>query len=58
MSDFDLVLAGQVVLPDRCLTRGYVAVREGRIAGEFHHPFDPDALIDAMFAESQEGSHD
>lgn len=32
MSDFDLVLTGQVVLPDRCLPRGHVAVRDGRIA--------------------------
>lgn len=32
MSDFDLVVAGHVVLPERCLPRGYVAVRDGCIA--------------------------
>lgn len=32
MSDFDLVIAGAVVLPERVLERGFVAVREGRIA--------------------------
>ena len=36
--------------------RVYV-LREGRIAHEFHHPFVPDALIDAMFSQVQEGSH-
>ncbi|ANL45134.1 allantoinase protein [Rhizobium phaseoli] len=30
--DFDLVLQGTVVLPDRILEEGYVAVRDGRIA--------------------------
>ena len=32
MSDFDLVLAGTVVLPDSVLEGGYVAVRDGKIA--------------------------
>lgn len=32
MSDFDLVLAGKVVLPSHCIAEGYVAVRDGRIA--------------------------
>jgi len=32
MSDFDLVLAGTVVLPSHCIADGYVAVRDGRIA--------------------------
>jgi allantoinase len=32
MSDFDLVLAGHVVLPSHCIADGYVAVRDGRIA--------------------------
>ena len=32
MSDFDLVLSGTVVLPDRVIERGYVAVRDGKIA--------------------------
>lgn len=32
MSDFDLVLAGNVVLPSHCIADGYVAVRDGRIA--------------------------
>ena len=36
--------------------RVYV-LREGRIAQEFLHPFAPDALIDAMFSQAQEGSH-
>lgn len=31
MSDFDLVLAGQVVLPTGCIPCGYVTVRDGRI---------------------------
>ncbi|WP_432431747.1 hypothetical protein [Rhizobium leguminosarum] len=30
--DFDLVLQGTVVLPDRILEEGYVAVRDGKIA--------------------------
>jgi allantoinase len=32
MSDFDLVLAGKVVLADRIIERGYVAVSGGKIA--------------------------
>jgi allantoinase len=32
MSDFDLSLSGTVVLPDRVIEAGYVAVRDGRIA--------------------------
>ena len=32
MSDFDLVLSGTVVLADRVIERGYVAVRDGKIA--------------------------
>jgi allantoinase len=32
MSDFDLVLAGTVVLPDGVIKGGYVAVRDGKIA--------------------------
>ena len=32
MSDFDLVLAGTLVLPDRLVPGGFVAVRDGRIA--------------------------
>ena len=32
MSDFDLVLAGAVVLPDRLVERGFVAARDGKIA--------------------------
>ncbi|WP_445681131.1 dihydroorotase [Radicibacter daui] len=32
MSDFDLVLAGTVVLPDRVLEAGFVAVRDGKVA--------------------------
>lgn len=32
MSDFDLVLAGRVILIDREVPRGFVAVRDGRVA--------------------------
>ncbi|MGI2032820.1 dihydroorotase [Rhizobium panacihumi] len=32
MADFDLVLQGTVVLPDRVVDQGYVAVRDGKIA--------------------------
>ncbi|MGH8238352.1 MAG: dihydroorotase, partial [Steroidobacteraceae bacterium] len=32
MSDFDLVIAGRIVLPARLIEDGYVAVRGGRIA--------------------------
>lgn len=32
MADFDLVLAGIVVLPDRVIESGYVAVRDGKVA--------------------------
>jgi allantoinase len=32
MSDFDLVLKGTLVLPDRLVRRGYIAVRDGLVA--------------------------
>ena len=32
MSDFDLSLTGTVILPDRIIERGHVAVRDGKIA--------------------------
>lgn len=32
MSDFDLALSGTIVLADRVIDRGYVAVRDGKIA--------------------------
>ncbi|GLS19729.1 allantoinase [Labrys miyagiensis] len=32
MADFDLALAGTVILPDRIIERGFVAVADGRIA--------------------------
>lgn len=32
MSDFDLSLTGTIVLPDRVIERGHVAVRDGKIA--------------------------
>ena len=32
MSDFDLVLAGTVVLPSMVIEGGYVAVRDGKVA--------------------------
>jgi ribose transport system ATP-binding protein len=35
-----------------------LVLRDGCISAEFHHPFTPDSLLDAMFAQSQEGSHD
>ena len=31
MTDFDLVLKGTVVLPDRIVEGGHVAVRDGKI---------------------------
>jgi len=40
MSDFDLVLKGTLVLPDRIVPGGYVAVRDGLVAdiGQGHAP--------------------
>ncbi|MBV9907357.1 MAG: allantoinase, partial [Hyphomicrobiales bacterium] len=40
MTDFDLVLQGAVIVPDRILTNGYVAVADGKIAevGQGHAP--------------------
>lgn len=40
MSDFDLVLAGTLVLPDELVPRGFVAVRDGKVAltGRGHAP--------------------
>jgi allantoinase len=32
MSDFDLALSGTIVLPDRIIDAGYVAVRDGKVA--------------------------
>lgn len=32
MSDFDLVLSGTVVLPNRIIESGYIAVRDGKVA--------------------------
>jgi allantoinase len=32
MSDFDLALSGTIVLPDKIIDSGFVAVREGKIA--------------------------
>ncbi len=32
MSDFDLSLTGTIVLPDRVIARGHIAVRDGKIA--------------------------
>ena len=32
MADFDLVITGNLVLPDRTVENGYIAVRDGRIA--------------------------
>ena len=32
MSDFDLSLTGTIVLADRIIERGHVAVRDGKIA--------------------------
>ncbi len=33
MSDFDLVLIGDIVLPERVVERGHVAMRDGKVAG-------------------------
>ena len=40
MTDFALALQGTVILPDRILRSGYVAVADGRIAevGQGHPP--------------------
>ena len=40
MTDFALMLQGIVILPDRILSNGYVAVADGRIAevGQGHPP--------------------
>ena len=38
MSDFDLVLQGTVVLPDRIVEAGYVAVRDGKIVQSAGRP--------------------
>ncbi|MGE4481253.1 hypothetical protein [Acidocella sp.] len=32
MSDFELVLSGTVVLPERVLSNGHVCVRDGKVA--------------------------
>lgn len=32
MADFDLVISGKVILPDRIIQKGYVAVRDGLVA--------------------------
>ena len=40
MSDFDLSLSGAIVLPDRIIEAGYVAVRDGKIAAVV----EPDVL--------------
>ena len=32
MSDFDLVLCGTLVLPSEVVDRGFVAVRDGKVA--------------------------
>lgn len=35
-----------------------IVLRDGRVADEFVYPYAPDALLDAVFAESQESSDD
>src|SRR5665213_1822030 len=47
MSDFDLVLSGTVVLPERVINVGYVAVRDGKIAkvGEGSPPAGRDTHV-------------
>lgn len=34
-----------------------LVLREGRVAAEFVQPFDPDALLEAMFTPSEEATH-
>jgi allantoinase len=72
MSDFDLVLTGDVVLADRILTQGYVAVRSGRVvqvgqgaapSARDRHDFSgcfifPGAIDGQTHSRSQKGQED
>lgn len=72
MSDFDLVLSGTVVLPDRVLPDGHVCVRDGKIAqlgrgaapaAREHHAFGdglilPGAIDAQVHSLSQKGTED
>jgi len=40
MSDFDLVVSGKVVLTDRIIDGGYVAVKDGKISEGLFIPLD------------------
>jgi allantoinase len=72
MTDFDLVLTGRVVLPDRVLDNGYVAVRGGLVervgagappGGAERHDFGgayvmPGAIDAQVHSRSQKGQED
>src|ERR1035437_9490687 len=72
MSDFDLVVTGQVVLADRVLEAGYVAVQDGKIkltgegsppAARQRHDFGssfilPGAIDSQVHSRSQRGQED
>src|ERR1700677_3659414 len=72
MSDFDLVVSGQVVLTDRIIENGCVAVREGKIAAigvgkapaaRQHHDFGgclvlPGAIDSQTHSSSQKNQAD
>lgn len=49
MSDFDLVLKGTVVLPERIVEGGHVAVRNGKVVhvGQGLHPPRGSGMISA-----------
>ena len=51
MSDFDLVISGQMVLPERLLRRGYVAIRDGKVAAVGEGP-SPAARVSHDFGEA------
>lgn len=72
MSDFDLVLEGTVVLPDRIVPHGHVCVRDGKVChigqgtaprGRTHHDFGaglilPGAIDAQVHSLSQKGTED
>ena len=72
MSDFDLVITGRVVTPERVIDNGYVAVRDGRIArvsegaaprGKDRHDFGeayvlPGAIDSQVHSRSQKDQED
>ena len=72
MSDFDLVVSGRVVLTDRIIENGYVAVRDGKVAAigtgkapsaKQHHDFGnclvlPGAIDSQTHSKSQKDQED